>query len=79
VLYDNKEFLMNCMNYLLDDQALISVRSRTIELRKMAEEKIISSGNAIKAINTVVPIVIVMVLGLIQFMWRKKRWTSKLS
>jgi gliding-associated putative ABC transporter substrate-binding component GldG len=79
VLYDNKEFLMNCMNYLLDDQALISVRSRTIELRKMAEEKIISSGNTIKAINTVVPILLVMVLGIIQFIWRKKRWTSKLS
>ena len=79
VLYDNKEFLMNCMNYQLDDQALISVRSRTIELRKMAEEKIISSGNTIKAINTVVPILLVMVLGIIQFIWRKKRWTSKLS
>ena len=79
VLYDNKEFLMNCMNYLLDDQALISVRSRTIELRKMAEEKIISSGNTIKAINTVAPIVLVMVLGIIQFIWRKKRWTSKLA
>jgi len=79
VLYDNKEFLMNCMNYLLDDQALISVRSRTIELRKMAEEKIIRSGSTIKAINTVVPIVLVMALGIIQFIWRKKRWTSKLT
>jgi heme/copper-type cytochrome/quinol oxidase subunit 2 len=67
------------MNYLLDDQALISVRSRTIELRKMAEEKIISSGNTIKAINTVAPILLVMVLGIIQFIWRKKRWTSKLA
>jgi ABC-2 type transport system permease protein len=79
VLYDNKEFLMNCMNYLLDDQALISVRSRTIKLRKMAEEKIIRSGSTIKAINTVVPIVLVMALGIIQFIWRKKRWTSKLA
>jgi gliding-associated putative ABC transporter substrate-binding component GldG len=76
--YDNKEFLMNCMNYLLDDQALISVRSRTIELRKMAEEKIISSGSVIKAINMVVPIALVIILGIIQFIWRKKRWTSKL-
>jgi ABC-2 type transport system permease protein len=79
VLYDNKEFLMNCMNYLLDDQALISVRSRTIELRKMAEEKIISSGSTIKAINTVVPILLVMILGFVQYIWRKKRWTTKLT
>jgi len=77
VLYDNKEFLMNCMNYLLDDQALISVRSRTIELRKMAEEKIQTSGGSIKILNTVAPILLVLVLGVIQFVWRKKRWTTK--
>jgi gliding-associated putative ABC transporter substrate-binding component GldG len=77
VLYDNKEFLMNCMNYLLDDQALISVRSRTIELRKMAEEKIQTSGGTIKMLNTVAPILLVLMLGVIQFVWRKKRWTTK--
>ena len=77
VLYDNKEFLMNCMNYLLDDQALISVRSRTIELRKMAEEKIQTSGGTIKILNTIAPILLVLVLGVIQFVWRKKRWTTK--
>jgi ABC-type uncharacterized transport system involved in gliding motility auxiliary subunit len=77
VLYDNKEFLMNCMNYLLDDQALISVRSRTIELRKLAEEKIVSSGGTLKIINTVAPIAVIMLLGAIQFFIRKKRWSQK--
>jgi ABC-type uncharacterized transport system involved in gliding motility auxiliary subunit len=65
------------MNYLLDDQALISVRSRTIELRKMAEEKIQTSGGTIKMLNTVAPILLVLMLGVIQFVWRKKRWTTK--
>ena len=79
VLFDNKEFLMNCMNYLLDDQALISVRSRTIELRKLAEDKIQTSAGLIKAINTAVPIVVIFLLGVVQYVWRKKRWTTKLS
>ena len=79
VLFDNKEFLMNCMNYLLDDQALISVRSRTIELRKLAEDKIETSAGLIKAINTAVPIVVIFLLGVVQYVWRKKRWTTKLS
>jgi gliding-associated putative ABC transporter substrate-binding component GldG len=76
VLFDNKEFLMNCMNYLLDDQSLISVRSRTIELRKLAAEKIETSRSTIKIINTALPIAVVCLLGLIQFFWRKKRWTT---
>lgn len=79
VLFDNKEFLMNCMNYLLDDQALISVRSRTIELRKLAEDKIQTSAGVIKAINTALPIVVIFLFGLVQFVWRKKRWTTKMS
>lgn len=76
VLFDNKEFLMNCMNYLLDDQSLISVRSRTIELRKLAAEKIETSRSTIKLINTALPIAVVCLLGFIQFFWRKKRWTT---
>ncbi len=76
VLFDNKEFLMNCMNYLLDDQSLISVRSRTIELRKLAAEKIETSRSALKILNTVLPILVVFLFGIIQFVWRKKRWTS---
>ena len=35
VVYDNKEFLLNTVNYLLEEDALISVRSRTIELRSL--------------------------------------------
>ena len=77
LLYDNKEFLMNCMNYLLDDQALISVRSRTIKLRKLADEKIQTSSTSIKVINTAVPILVVAILGIIQFVARTRRWTKK--
>ena len=77
VLYDNKEFLMNCMNYLLDDQALISVRSRTIELRKLAAEKIQTSSASIKALNTALPILVLAIWGIIQFVIRKRRWTKK--
>jgi hypothetical protein len=64
------------MNYLLDDQSLISVRSRTIELRKLAAEKIETSRSTIKLINTALPIAVVCLLGFIQFFWRKKRWTT---
>jgi ABC-2 type transport system permease protein len=65
------------MNYLLDDQALISVRSRTIELRKLAADKIQTSSGSIKLLNTLAPMLVVIVMGIIQFVWRKKRWTQK--
>jgi ABC-2 type transport system permease protein len=75
VIYDNKEFLLNCMNYLLDDQALISVRSRAITLRKLNMGKVEQMRSSIKIQNTVIPIAIVLLLGAIHFFVRKRRWT----
>jgi gliding-associated putative ABC transporter substrate-binding component GldG len=75
VLYDNKEFLLNCMNYLLDDKALISVRSRTIKLRKLDTKKIAQQKTGIQLMNTALPLSLIIVAGIAQFMVRKKRWS----
>ncbi len=74
VLYDNKEFLLNCLNYLMDDQALISVRSRTIKLRKLDSKKIAQQKTGIQLANTALPLLVIIVAGIVQFMIRKKRW-----
>jgi gliding-associated putative ABC transporter substrate-binding component GldG len=74
VLYDNKEFLLNCINYLMDDQALISVRSRTIKLRKLDAKKIAHQKTSIQMANTALPLIFAMVLGVGQFLWRKRKW-----
>jgi hypothetical protein len=39
------------MNYLLDDQALISVRSRSIKLRKLDESVLAQNRTRIKLFN----------------------------
>lgn len=75
VIYDNKEFLLNCMNYLLDDKALISVRSRAITLRKLNMGQVDQMRSSIKIQNTAIPIALVLLLGAIHFVIRKRRWT----
>jgi ABC-2 type transport system permease protein len=74
VLYDNKEFLLNCINYLMDDQALISVRSRTIKLRKLDTKKIAHQKTSIQMANTAIPLLLAMVMGIGQYLWRKRKW-----
>lgn len=76
VIYDNKEFLLNCMNYLLDDQALISVRSRTIELRKLDEALVQQYKSRIKLENTALPIGIVLIAGAVHYYLRKRKWSK---
>lgn len=77
VIYDNKEFLLNCMNYLLDDQALISVRSRTIKLRKLDPELVNANRTLIQFNNAALPIAVILTLGGIQLFLRKRKWTRK--
>ncbi len=77
VIYDNKEFLLNAMNYLLDDKALISVRSRTIKLRKLDESVVAANRTRIQVENAALPIFVLLIIGGIQVYVRKKKWTKK--
>jgi ABC-2 type transport system permease protein len=76
VIYDNKEFLLNCMNYLMDDAALISVRSRTIELRQLNAADIQNDRQGIQVANTALPLIVLALIGLIQFFVRKRKWAK---
>ncbi len=77
VIYDNKEFLLNAMNYLLDDKALISVRSRTIKLRKLDESVVSANRTRIQVENAALPIFVLLIIGGVQVYVRKKKWTKK--
>jgi ABC-2 type transport system permease protein len=77
VIYDNKEFLLNAMNYLLDDKALISVRSRTIKLRKLDDSVVAANRTRIQIENAALPIFVLLIIGGIQVYVRKKKWTKK--
>ncbi|MEO0404994.1 MAG: hypothetical protein AAF193_08995 [Bacteroidota bacterium] len=76
VLFDNKDFLMNCANYLLNEEALISLRSRSIELRQLDPQKKKNEGSFWKTINMLLPLLMVFVFGAI-VIWLKKRYYTK--
>jgi ABC-2 type transport system permease protein len=72
VIYDNKEFLLNAVNYLLNDTELIAVRSRYIKLRKLNDADVTENRKMLQLANTLVPILIIAALGLI-LLWIRKR------
>jgi ABC-2 type transport system permease protein len=76
-LYGNKEFLVNAMNYLLGDANLINVRSRSVKIRKLDDERIISERGYWQALNIGLPIVLTIAFGLFQWAWRKRRYAKK--
>nr|WP_294784335.1 gliding motility-associated ABC transporter substrate-binding protein GldG [uncultured Flavobacterium sp.] len=75
-LYDNKDFIMNCINYLLDDTGLINIRSKDVELPLLDKEKVYESYTATQFITIGVPILILLIFGLV-FTFLRKRAYSK--
>lgn len=74
--YGNKNFILNCMNYLCDESGLISVRSRNVELRMLDRARIESEGTKWKMFNIAAPIILLLGFGMIQYFVRKKKYTK---
>jgi ABC-2 type transport system permease protein len=70
----NKEFILNCMNYLTGDNDIIKLRMREIKMRLLDHEKVRREGIFWVTFNTVVPILIVLLFGLGVFFMRKLRY-----
>ncbi len=74
-VYDNKDFMMNCVNYLLDDNGLINIRSKDFDLALLDKEKVYESYNTIQWVTIGLPILILLVFGLVFSYLRKKKYS----
>ena len=72
--FGNKEFFLNCMNYLCDDSGIMDVRSREIKIRILDYNKIMKKRTKWQLINILVPILIVAIFGFFVFYFRRKRF-----
>lgn len=75
-LYGNKEFLMNCVNYLLDDTGLINIRSKDVNLPLLDKEKVYQNYSWAQMITVGLPIVILALFGFLFTYLRKKTYSK---
>lgn len=76
VFYDNKKFLVNCANYLLGDEKLISVRSKKIKMRLLDAKLVTEKKGLIKILNTGIPIGIIVLISFSFILFRKIRFSK---
>jgi ABC-2 type transport system permease protein len=74
--FGNKNFILNCINYLCDDSGLISVRARELTLRLLDKKKVKSEGSKWKWINTLLPLISIGLIGLLIYFRRKRKYTN---
>ena len=74
-LYDNKDFLMNCVNYLLDDTGLINIRSKEVDLPLLDKQKVYDNYTYSQVVTVAVPIVILLLFGVAFTLLRKRKYS----
>lgn len=74
--FANKTFLVNCVNYLLDDESMLQLRSREVKLRLLDVKKINQQRSKWQIINVVMPLALIVAFALLQFWLRKKRYSA---
>ncbi|MEY2739761.1 MAG: gliding motility-associated transporter substrate-binding protein GldG [Bacteroidota bacterium] len=74
-LYGNKEFLLNCVNYLLDDNGLINIRSKDVDLPLLNKEEVYTNYTSAQLINVGLPLLILALFGFLFTFLRKKRYS----
>lgn len=71
--YGNKEFLLNTVNYLLDDTGLINLRTKQIQIAFLDPIKVIDERIKFQFINILIPILLFGIFGFIFNYLRKRK------
>ena len=74
--YGNKNFILNCVNYLCDDSGLISVRARELTMRLLDKKKVKTQQLKWQLINVLLPLLLILTFGLAHHIIRKRKFTN---
>ncbi len=77
ITYTNKEFIENAISYLVDGEGLVDIRSRELKVRLLDATKVNRERTKWQVINTLVPITIIILLGLVMAFVRKRKYSKK--
>lgn len=75
-LYANKEFLLNCVNFLLDDNGLINIRSKQVNLPLLDKEKVYENYSKTQMLTVALPIVALTIFGFLFTFLRKRKYSQ---
>jgi len=76
IFYGNQEFFQNAVDYMMGDNSVLDIRSKQIDIHQIDNEKVTESAGFYKWINMLLPCLIIVLLSLVFFYIRKRKYTS---
>lgn len=77
--YDNKKFMLNAVNYMMGDDALIQLRNKQYKIRLLNKERISNEKLKWQILNTSIPILLIIVMGLIINIVKRRRYARPIN
>lgn len=74
--FGNKEFLLNTINYLLDDTGLINLRAKEISVAYLDADRVKETKSKWQLINIVLPLLVLGLFGFIFNYLRKRKYAG---
>ena len=74
--FANRDFLVNAVLYLTDEQGLIPLRQKTIALRLLNDRRAHEQRTQMQLFSTITPIALLALIGLTVFMIRRYKYTG---
>ena len=74
--YANEDFILNVLDYMVDDSGLLEARSREVKIRPLDRVKVRNEKTKWQFINVVLPVVIIVFMGGLKWFFRRKKYAS---
>lgn len=75
VAYGNKNFLLNAVNYLCEDEGIAQVRSKDFKMRLLNKDKLLKEKSFWQVLNMTLPILCVLIMGIIFAIIRNRKFS----
>lgn len=76
VTYANKDFVMNSLEYILEDNGIITARNKEIEIRPLDTVKLEEEKGWWQAFNMLLPLIVLFIFGYLKFYLRRRKYTN---
>lgn len=73
--FGNKEFLLNAVDYLLDDSGLIDLRNKTLQINLLDKQKAFKERTYWQFLNVAMPLLLLFAFGFVFNYLRKRKYS----
>lgn len=74
--YGNKNFIMNCVDYLCDNSGLMTLRSKEFKLRLLDQTRFEADVYNVRIANVIIPVLVVLLFAGVKLFSRRRKFAK---